>query len=146
MIIILGEFFIHFSELLINIFIRIIDFIISLLNKFENDSRSYDEKNLINSKNEIASENNGIFKINNFLKNDSIFEELENRYSKDSSSNGQNFHNQSFNIFTSLNNDKESKDSQSNENNSSQDELNSGESDNNLNLIERLEEKKFIFC
>ena len=56
------------------------------------------------SNNEINSENKEIFKINNFFKNDSIFEELENRYSKNSSSNLSNSSIQSQNIFTSLKN------------------------------------------
>ena len=46
--------------------------------------------------------NEGIFKLNDLLKNDSIFEELENRYSKEWSSNGLNSSTQSQNIFSSL--------------------------------------------
>ena len=94
-IIILDEFFIRCSDLLINFFIRIIDLIILFINKFMNKN---------DSNNEINSENKEIFKINNFFKNDSIFEELENRYSKNSSSNLSNSSIQSQNIFTSLKN------------------------------------------
>ena len=99
MVIILEEFFIRFTSSSINFFIRIIDFIISVLDKFEGNSNLGGEKN---SK-EKNFENNEIFKINNFLKNDSIFEELENRYSNSSSSNLSNSSNQAQNIFTSLN-------------------------------------------
>ena len=97
-IIILDEFFIRFSNLLINSFIRIIDFIVLLLNKFNLNSNSDGE----NDKEEVRFENMGIFKINHFLKNDSIFEELERKYSRDSSSSLSNQYNQSQNIFTSL--------------------------------------------
>lgn len=102
MVIILEEFFIHFTESLINFFIKVIDFIISVLDKFG------DKRNLENeeSSNEKNFENKDLFKINNFLKNDSIFEELEKRYSENSSSNLSNSHNQSQNIFTSLNLEK----------------------------------------
>lgn len=102
MVIILEEFFIRFTSSSINFFIKIIDFIISVLDKFEGNSNLGGEKN---SK-EKNFENNEIFKINNFLKNDSIFEELENRYSNSSSSNLSNSSNQVQNIFTSLNLEK----------------------------------------
>ena len=102
MVIILEEFFIRFTSSSINFFIKIIDFIISVLDKFEGNSNLGGEKN---SK-EKHFENNEIFKINNFLKNDSIFEELENRYSNSSSSNLSNSSNQVQNIFTSLNLEK----------------------------------------
>ncbi len=107
-IIILEEFFIQFSDLLINLFIRFIDFIISFMNRFndksnlENEIDSYNESD---SKNEINFNSKEIFKINNFLKNDSIFEELENRYSHDYSSNESNSNTKSQNIFTSLKNE-----------------------------------------
>ena len=94
-IIILDEFFIQCSDFIINFFVRIIDLIILFLNKFNSKN---------NSNNEINFENKEIFKINNFLKNDSIFEELESRYSNNSSSNFPNSPNQSQNIFTSLRN------------------------------------------
>lgn len=102
MIIILEEFFIRFSESSINFFIRIIDFIISVLDKF-GDKGASDDGSISNENN---FENKEIFKINNFLKNDSIFEELENRYSNNSSSNFPNSYNQSQNIFSSLNHEK----------------------------------------
>ena len=102
MVIILEEFFIRFTSSSINFFIKIFDFIISVLDKFEGNSNLGGEKN---SK-EKNFENNEIFKINNFLKNDSIFEELENRYSNSSSSNLSNSSNQVQNIFTSLNLEK----------------------------------------
>ena len=79
MIIILEEFFIRFSDSSINLFIKLIDFIISVLDKFGNKGNLENEE----SSNEKNFENKEIFKINNFLKNDSIFEELENRYSND---------------------------------------------------------------
>ena len=102
MIIILEEFFIRFSDSSINLFIKLIDFIISVLDKFGNKGNLENEE----SSNEKNFENKEIFKINNFLKNDSIFEELENRYSNNSSSNLSNSTNQSQNIFTSLNLEK----------------------------------------
>ena len=102
MIIILEEFFIRFSDSSINLFIKLIDLIISVLDKFGNKGNLENEE----SSNEKNFENKEIFKINNFLKNDSIFEELENRYSNNSSSNLSNSTNQSQNIFTSLNLEK----------------------------------------
>lgn len=102
MIIILEEFFIRFSESSFNFFIRVIDLIISVLDKFGDKGASDDGS----SSNENNFENKEIFKISNFLKNDSIFEELESRYSNNSSSNFPNSSNQSQNIFTSLNLEK----------------------------------------
>ena len=71
---------------MINFFIKIIDFIIFILNKLNNKS---------DSKNDINFNNKENFKLNDLLKNDSIFEELENRYSDNSSLNGINSYNQS---------------------------------------------------
>ena len=104
-IVILDEFFIQLSDLLISSFIKVIDFIIFIFDKFHNrrnldNDNEFNEEN--NSKDEFNLTNEGIFKLNDLLKNDSIFEELENRYSKDSSSNGLNSSNQSQNIFSSL--------------------------------------------
>lgn len=104
---ILDEFFIRCSDLLINFITRIIDLIILFLNKFnyqDNDNNSPDSNGGNNIKNGIDFDKNRIFKINNFLKNDSIFEELENRYSNNPSSNILNSSKQSQNIFTSLKN------------------------------------------
>ena len=104
-IVIFDEFFIQLSDVFINLFIKVIDFIIFILDKFhhkgnlDNDKELNDENH---SKDEINLTFDGIFKINDFLKNDSIFEELETRYSKESSSNGSNSSNQSQNIFSSL--------------------------------------------
>ena len=55
-----------------------------------------------NSEDEFNLTNEGIFKLNDLLKNDSIFVELENRYLQESSSNGLNSSKDSQNIFTSL--------------------------------------------
>ena len=104
-IVILDEFFIQLSDLLISFFIKVIDFIVFILDKFHNkinldNDNELNEEN--NSKEGINLTNEGIFKLNDFLKNDSIFEELENRYSKESSSNGFNSSNDSQNIFSSL--------------------------------------------
>ena len=104
-IVILDEFFIQLSDALISFFIKVIDFIVFILDKFHNKSNLDTERDLndeINSSEEINLTDNGIFRLNNLLKNDSIFEELENRYSKESSSNGLNSSNQSQNIFSSL--------------------------------------------
>ena len=49
-IVILDEFFIRFSDLLINFFIRIIDLIILFLNKFNNKNDSDNEINFDNKK------------------------------------------------------------------------------------------------
>ena len=102
---ILDEFFIQLSDLLISFFIKGIDFIVFILDKFHNRSdldNGMDSNNENDSKSEINLTDNGIFKFNDFLKNDSIFEELENRYSKESSINGFNSSNDSQNIFSSL--------------------------------------------
>ena len=104
-IVILDEFFIHLSDLLISFFIKCIDFIVFILDKFHNMrnlDNGMDSNNENDSKDEINLMDNGIFKFNDFLKNDSIFEELENRYSKESSINGFNSSNDSQNIFSSL--------------------------------------------
>lgn len=104
-IVILDEFFIQLSNLLISFFIKVIDFIVFILDKFHNKNKCDDEIELNdekNSKDGINLTNEGIFKINDFLKNDSIFEELENRYLQESASNGVNSSNQSQNIFSSL--------------------------------------------
>ena len=104
-IVILDEFFIQLSDLLISFFVKVIDFIVFILDKFHNKSNLDNDNELNeenNSKEGINLTNEGIFKLNDFLKNDSIFEELENRYSKESSSNGFNSSNDSQNIFSSL--------------------------------------------
>ena len=106
-IVILDEFFIQLTDLLISFFIKVIDFIVFILDKFHNKSNlDNDNGNELNEENNSEDEfnltNEGIFKLNDLLKNDSIFEELENRYSKESSSNGLNSSNQSQNIFSSL--------------------------------------------
>ena len=133
-ILILDEFFVRFSELLINFLIMIIDYIISFLNRSNNQSNSHNENNLDYSKNEINFENKEIFKINNFLKNDSIFEELENRYSKNSSSNPSNSSIKSQNIFSSLKN-KNSKNYESKDK----------EQEDNSNFVEDIKEKIISF-
>ena len=104
-IVILDEFFIQLSDLLISFFIKVIDFIVFILDKFHNMrnlDNGMDSNNENDSKDKINLMDNGIFKFNDFLKNDSIFEELENRYSKESSINGFNSSNDSQNIFSSL--------------------------------------------
>ena len=106
-IVIFDEFFIQVSDALISFFIKVIDFIVFILDKFHNKSNlDNDNGNELNEENNSEDEfnltNEGIFKLNDLLKNDSIFEELENRYSKESSSNGLNSSNQSQNIFSSL--------------------------------------------
>ena len=104
-IVILDEFFIQLSDLLISFFVKVIDFIVFILDKVHN-RKNLDKDNELNEENNskegINLTNEGIFKLNDFLKNDSIFEELENRYSKESSSNGFNSSNDSQNIFSSL--------------------------------------------
>ena len=104
-IVILDEFFIQLSDLLISFFIKVIDFIVFILDKFHNRrnlEKGIDSNNENDSKDKNNLMDNGIFKFNDFLKNDSIFEELENRYSKESSINGFNLSNDSQNIFSSL--------------------------------------------
>ena len=122
-IIILDEFFIQCSDLLINLSIGIIDFIISFVDRLSNggtgdeDEYTKDENNYDNK---INSNKGEVFKIGNLLKNDSIFEELEKRYSNDSHSNFAASSNKSENIFTSLKNkgheNAESKGKELNEN------------------------------
>ena len=125
-IVIFDEFFIQLSDLLISSFIKVIDFIVFILDKFHN-RRNLENGSDSNNENDSKDKNNlmdnGIFKFNDFLKNDSIFEELENRYSKESSINGLNSSNDSQNIFTSLKgtsykneDDVENKTNQDNEN------------------------------
>ena len=104
-IVILDEFFIQLSDLLIGSFIKCIDFIVFILDKFHNRGNlenGSDSNNENDSKDKNNLMDNGIFKFNDFLKNDSIFEELENRYLHESSSNGFNSSNDSQNIFSSL--------------------------------------------
>ncbi|MDO5819492.1 MAG: type II secretion system F family protein [Methanobrevibacter sp.] len=104
-IIIFDEFFIQFSDLLIKAFLKIIDFIITFMNKFGNGGKN-DEIGYSKTENQAGNKINfnkeDVFKIGDFLKNDSIFEELENMYSNNSSSNLYNRSNQSQNIFSSL--------------------------------------------
>lgn len=104
-VVILDEFFIQLSNLLIGFFIKCIDFIVFILDKFHN-RRNLENGSDSNNENDSKDKNNlmdnGIFKFNDFLKNDSIFEELENRYLHESSSNGFNSSNDSQNIFSSL--------------------------------------------
>ena len=104
-IVIFDEFFIQLSDLLISSFIKVIDFIVFILDKFHNRRNLDNDNDLndeINSNEAINLTNNGIFKLNDLLKNDSIFEELENRYLQESASNGLNSYNKSQNIFSSL--------------------------------------------
>ena len=104
-IVIFDEFFIQLSDALISFFIKGIDFIIFILDKFHNRRNLDNDNDLndeINSNEAINLTNNRIFKLNDLLKNDSIFEELENRYLQESASNGLNSSNQSQNIFSSL--------------------------------------------
>ena len=113
-IVILDEFFIQLSDALISFFIKVIDFIVFILDKFHNihNKSNSDNDNENNNDNGLNEENNskdginltneGIFKLDDLFKNDSLFEELENLYSKESSSNGLNSSKDSQNIFTSL--------------------------------------------
>lgn len=142
MIIIFDEFFIQISDLLIGLFLKIIDLILLCLNKFndgdnfvnkENYEGDFKEDSKVvfgeNNKNNLDYPKNDLanlsFKsrINNFFKNDSIFEELENKYFSNSSSTISNSPKKSKNIFSSINNvsnlnnlNKEINDSNSNEN------------------------------
>ena len=125
MIIILDSFFIQFSDFLIKIFLKIIDFIISIINVFNNEDNSKNssdskvDNNGDNSKNSSDSkvDNNGDnfnfsntdfgfsnnfrnnqnlsfkSKMEKFFKNDSIFEDLENRYY-----NGSDIFNEKYNL------------------------------------------------
>ena len=110
MIIILDSFFIQFSDFLIKIFLKIIDFIISIINVFSNEDNS---KNSSDSKvdnngdnfnfsntdfgfsNNFRNNQNLSFKskMEKFFKNDSIFEDLENRYY-----NGSDIFNEKYNL------------------------------------------------
>ena len=108
-IVIFDEFFIQLSDALISFFIKVIDFIVFILDKFHNKSNLDNDNNNDNglneennSKDEFNLTNEGIFKLNDFLKNDSLFEELENRYFQESASNGSNSSKDSQNIFSSL--------------------------------------------
>ena len=108
-IVIFDEFFIQLSDLLISFFVKVIDFIVFILDKFHNKSNLDNDNNNDNglneennSKDEFNLTNEGIFKLNDFLKNDSLFEELENRYLQESASNGLNSSKDSQNIFSSL--------------------------------------------
>ena len=108
-IVIFDEFFIQLSDALISFFIKVIDFIVFILDKFHNKSNLDNDNNNDNglneennSKDEFNLTNEGIFKLNDFLKNDSLFEELENRYLQESASNGLNSSKDSQNIFSSL--------------------------------------------
>ena len=113
-IVILDEFFIQLSDALISFFIKVIDFIVFILDKFHNihNKSNSDNDNENNNDNGLNEENNskdginltneGIFKLDDLFKNDSLFEELENLYSKESSSNGLNSSKDSQNIFSSL--------------------------------------------
>ena len=87
--IILDEFFIRFSDLLINVFIRIIDIIINFLNNFNNENNDAvddsDEGSYVDSDDEMNRNEKEIFRISDLLRNDSIFEELEKKYSDNSS-------------------------------------------------------------
>ena len=108
-IVIFDEFFIQLSDALISFFIKVIDFIVFILDKFHNKSNLDNDNNNDNglneennSKDEFNLTNEGIFKLNDFLKNDSLFEELENRYLQESASNGLNSSKDFQNIFSSL--------------------------------------------
>ena len=97
-IIIFDEFFIRFTSSLIDFFIKIIDLFILFLEKLNDGSNFSNEK----SSKEINFDKKEIFKFNN-LREDSIFEEIGNKYSNKSSSVHSNSFNQHQNIFTSLN-------------------------------------------
>lgn len=97
-IIIFDEFFIRFTSSLIDFFIKIIDLFILFLEKLNDGSNFSNEK----SSKEINFDKKEIFKFNN-LREDSIFEEIGNKYSNKSFSVHSNSFNQHQNIFTSLN-------------------------------------------
>lgn len=98
MIGILDDFFIRISDLMINAFLKIIDFAIAFFSKFNNDIKvdeqhqhnefspnnigdgSQRKKDVKNSKDDLNAMSLKS-RIGNFLKNDSIFEDLEKRYS-----------------------------------------------------------------
>lgn len=129
-IIILDEFFIRFTNSLIDFFIKLVDLFILFLEKLNDGSNFSNEK----SSKEINSEKKEIFKINSFLRDDSIFEEIENKYSINSSSVHSNSVNRHQNIFTSLNIENIDKGS-------------SGENKNSdeKNFFENLKEKSMDF-
>ena len=139
---ILDEFFIQLSDLLIKLLIKIIDIFILFLNKFNKENNLNKDNNLNNEdnkNNKVNFANKEIFKISNLLKNDSIFEELEKRYSNNSSSNLSNSYNQSQNIFTSLKNSDYGNDE-------SDANMNENKSDGNSNgFIENIKEKLIHF-
>ena len=139
---ILDEFFIQLSDLLIKLLIKIIDIFILFLNKFNKENNLNKDNNLNNEdnkNNKVNFANKEIFKISNLLKNDSIFEELEKRYSINSSSNLSNSYNQSQNIFTSLKNSDYGNDE-------SDANMNENKSDGNSNgFIENIKEKLIHF-
>ena len=90
--------------LLIKLLIGIIDFTISFVNKFSNGGKNDEgeySKDENNFEDKTDVDDGEIFKIGNLL-NNSIFEELENRYYNNSSSNLSDSSNPSQNIFTSL--------------------------------------------
>ena len=71
-IVILDEFFIHLSDLLISFFIKGIDFIVFILDKFHNMrnlDNGMDSNNENDSKDKINLMDNGIFKFNDFFFN-----------------------------------------------------------------------------
>ena len=139
---ILDEFFIQLSDLLIKLLIKIIDIFILFLNKFNKENNLNKDNNLNNEdnkNNKVNFANKEIFKISHLLKNDSIFEELEKRYSINSSSNLSNSYNQSQNIFTSLKNSDYGNDE-------SDANMNENKSDGNSNgFIENIKEKLIHF-
>lgn len=142
---ILDEFFIQLSDLLINLLIKIIDIFISFLNKFNKENNLNKDNNLNNEdnkNNKVNFANKEIFKISNLLKNDSIFEELEKRYSNNPSLDLSNSYNQSQNIFTSLKNG----DYENDENDESDENRNENKSDGNSNgFIENIKENAIHF-
>ena len=124
-IIILDEFFIRFSDFLINVFIRLIDYIVLFMNKLGNGRNngnidsSKDGSNHDYFEDEIAISEKEIFSLGNILKKDSIFEEFERQYYENSSFDDFNSFKKSDNIFASLNmeNDVDSNNSSENESN-----------------------------
>ena len=124
-IIILDEFFIRFSDFLINVFIRLIDYIVLFMNKLgngrnnENIDSSKDGSNHDYFEDKIAINEKEIFSLGNILKKDSIFEEFERQYYDNSSFDDFNSFKKSDNIFASLNmeNNVDSNNSSENESN-----------------------------
>ena len=124
-IIILDEFFIRFTDFLINVFIRLIDYIVLFMNKLgngrnnENIDPSKDGSNDDYFKDGIAINEKEIFSLGNILKKDSIFEEFERQYYDNSSFDDFNSFKKSDNIFASLNmeNNVDSNNSSENESN-----------------------------